>query len=770
LNNNTRFIGASCSPEGQVSLRPVPKTKKPEDQFQSGSRIAQELATLRQRIDDLELLESELTQAEEALKSLGQESPGSRSVESIRAEIEQTLGYIPAFLVPAFETPAVLQTLWAQTRFIFADEGIPGVLREKLFAHLARYCTSPYAIVAAACRLRRYSVPAAGILALLTQPTPDSPGESAEADLTVEAIAEGKGWPEPESATENALLACCSALYQAPSRRLPGVAGIRNELGPSAFEHLACLVSNIRSVHLWLEAHPEISYDADPLVRETLLGLLREEPRFGELFRNYFEEFGQDRKRLQAEKALLASEERYRELFENAIDMVYTHDLEGNLTSLNKAAERITGYNRAEALKMKITQFVAPEYVDLARRMIDRQATGESKSVYELEIIAKDGHRVALDISTRLMFREGKPTAVQGIARDVTERKRTEAALQHANQKLEAWVSELEQRTREMTLLNEMGDMLRACLTMEEAYMVIVRVAQQVFPVQVGALYVITPSRNLVESVALWGTTELAERVFAPDECWALRRGRTHWIENTRVGLLCKHLHEPLPQGYLCVPMMAQSEALGVLHLAQAANAPMTEAKQRLAITMAEHIAMALSNLKLHETLRSQSIRDPLTGLFNRRFMEESLELELRRAGRNQRPLGVIMLDLDQFKHFNDTYGHEAGDTLLRELGSLLQGNIRGEDIACRYGGEEFTLILPEGNADVVQQRANALREAIKHLDVQHRNLPIGRVTASMGVALFPEHGRTGQALLQAADAALYRSKDLGRDRVTLAK
>ena len=196
----------------------------------------------------------------------------------------------------------------------------------------------------------------------------------------------------------------------------------------------------------------------------------------------------------------------------------------------------------------------------------------------------------------------------------------------------------------------------------------------------------------------------------------------------------------------------------------------MTEAKQRLAITMAEHIAMALSNLKLHETLRSQSIRDPLTGLFNRRFMEESLELELRRAGRNQRPLGVIMLDLDQFKHFNDTYGHEAGDTLLRELGTLLQGNIRGEDIACRYGGEEFTLILPEGNADVVQQRANALREAIKHLDVEHRNLPIGRVTASMGVALFPEHGRTGQALLQAADAALYRSKDLGRDRVTLAK
>jgi diguanylate cyclase (GGDEF)-like protein len=312
--------------------------------------------------------------------------------------------------------------------------------------------------------------------------------------------------------------------------------------------------------------------------------------------------------------------------------------------------------------------------------------------------------------------------------------------------------------------------MLRACLSTDEAYSVIVRVAQQIFPVHVGALYVITPSRNLVESAALWGDPELAERVFAPDECWALRRGRIHWVEDTRTGLLCKHLHRPSPPGYLCVPMMAQSEALGVLHLAQSDNNPMTESKQRLAVTMAEHIAMALSNLKLHETLRSQSIRDPLTGLFNRRFMEESLELEIRRATRNQRPLGVIMIDLDHFKHFNDTFGHEAGDTLLRELGALLQTNIRGEDIACRYGGEEFTLSLPEGSLEVTRQRADFLREAIKHIDMQHRSQPLGRITASMGVALFPEHGRTGKALLESADAALYKSKNDGRDRVTTSK
>jgi len=215
--------------------------------------------------------------------------------------------------------------------------------------------------------------------------------------------------------------------------------------------------------------------------------------------------------------------------------------------------------------------------------------------------------------------------------------------------------------------------------------------------------------------------------------------------------------------------MMAQSEALGILHLMQPDNVKMTETKQRMAVTMSEHIAMALSNLRLHETLRSQSIRDPLTGLFNRRFMEESLELEIRRASRNQRPLGMIMMDLDHFKYFNDNFGHEAGDLLLKELGALLKTNIRGEDIACRYGGEEFTLILPEGTGSVTRQRAEFFKEAIQRLDVHYKNQPLGRLTASMGVAVFPDHGRSAQALIEAADKGLYRSKNAGRDCVTMA-
>src|SRR5881396_1344490 len=218
----------------------------------------------------------------------------------------------------------------------------------------------------------------------------------------------------------------------------------------------------------------------------------------------------------------------------------------------------------------------------------------------------------------------------------------------------------------------------------------------------------------------------------------------------------------------ICVPMMAQGEALGILHLGYQEVGRLTESKQRFAVAVAEHVALALSNLKLHETLRSQSIRDPLTGLFNRRFMEESLIREVLRAARNQGPLGVIMIDLDGFKSFNDTFGHDAGDTLLRELGFLLRNNIRAEDIACRYGGEEFTLVLPEATLEATLERAEQIREEIKRLKVLHRDQDLGQVTVSLGVAVFPNHGTTGEALLRAADTALYRAKIDGRDRVAV--
>ena len=352
---------------------------------------------------------------------------------------------------------------------------------------------------------------------------------------------------------------------------------------------------------------------------------------------------------------------------------------------------------------------------------------------------------------------------------------RRTAELSEANEKLEAWIKELEQRNREITTLSNLGDLLQACATPQEAYTVIAQSTKQLFPSDSGALFIFGESRNLLDAVAVWGDTPPDERLFSPDDCWALRRGRPYVVGDMQTGLLCGHVHRRDDIGaYLCVPMMAQGEALGVLHVlvghpeVSEAWERLLEARQRLAPSVADHIALTVANLKLRETLRHLSIRDPLTGLFNRRYMEESLERELRRADRKGTSVGIIMIDIDHFKRINDTYGHEAGDTVLREMGVLLQRHIRGSDIACRYGGEEFTLILADSPLSVAQHRAEHLREEIKELHIEYRGQDVGTITLSMGVAAFPQHGATEQALLQSADLALYRAKAEGRDRVVV--
>ena len=364
-------------------------------------------------------------------------------------------------------------------------------------------------------------------------------------------------------------------------------------------------------------------------------------------------------------------------------------------------------------------------------------------------------------------------TTNKALQAQITERSSAESALQQANNKLKGWVNELEQRNRDIALLSKMSEILQACLTVEEAYAAIAKLVQPLFPQISGGIFLLNSSKNLVESVANWGQRDLlliSEEVFSPNECWALRRGRVHRVKHTRDGLVCKHInHNSLSTESLCVPMMAQGEALGVLYLNSLELGQLTETKQQLAVMVAEHIALSLANLKLRSKLQTQSIRDSLTGLFNRRYLEESLERELNRCQRKQQALGIIMIDVDHFKRFNDTFGHEAGDAVLRELGQLLQRHIRGSDIACRYGGEELTLILPEASLDIAHKRAEQIREGAKHIQLWHRHQPLDPITLSLGVACFPEHGLTGESVMQAADAALYSAKKAGRDAVRLA-
>ena len=358
--------------------------------------------------------------------------------------------------------------------------------------------------------------------------------------------------------------------------------------------------------------------------------------------------------------------------------------------------------------------------------------------------------------------------------------RQTEAAMHNAYNEVELRVrertAELEQKNREVSLLSEMSEFLLECATAEEAYNVIVRTGQHMFPGTLGSLFIYNEQRNDLESVATWGglVLEPNERVFAPEQCWALRRGRGYKVEYAYSSLACQHLPTSFSGQYLCVPIIAQGEKLGVVHLrinpfAMESADKGARLHERLAATFIEQVAPALANMNLREKLHNLSIHDPLTGLYNRRFMEETLEREIRRAARNQHPLGVIMLDLDHFKQFNDNFGHQAGDLLLRELGALLKSHIRGGDIACRYGGEEFTLIMPNASLENILRRLDALRLAIKQINVQHGSEARVIVTGSAGVAMFPEHGDTGETLLLTADRALYRAKAAGRDRIMVA-
>jgi diguanylate cyclase (GGDEF)-like protein len=326
-----------------------------------------------------------------------------------------------------------------------------------------------------------------------------------------------------------------------------------------------------------------------------------------------------------------------------------------------------------------------------------------------------------------------------------------------------------------MQLIKQMGDMLQSSPTPEEAYLVMAHWADQLFNGRPGALCVIASSRNVVEPVAVWGQPALGESGFSPYDCWALRTGRIHVVSDPHSRLVCTHLTEPLPGPAVCVPMMAQGEALGILHLQANAAIPLRSATEtgdgevdQVVVTVAEHLALALANLRLRETLRTQSIRDPLTGLFNRRYMEESLDREFRRAERRGNGVGVLMLDLDHFNRFNNTFGHQAGDDLLQAFGEMISQHVRAEDIACRYGGEEFVLILPEATREVVEQRAEVLRTEVRELRVQSRGQSLGAVTVSIGVAVYPDHGRTVEDVIRAADLALYEAKNLGRDRVVV--
>lgn len=331
----------------------------------------------------------------------------------------------------------------------------------------------------------------------------------------------------------------------------------------------------------------------------------------------------------------------------------------------------------------------------------------------------------------------------------------------------------LENRVQTSQSLDRLTRVLQTCRSSEEAFDVAGRFLPRMLPGCSGAICIYRSSRDLVSPAVLWGeAAELDGQLesFEPEHCWALRSGYPHDYLPDRGDPPCEHLLAGESRNTLCVPLFTSEETMGVLVAVGASDEALDEETRALCTTLGETLALSIGNIRLREALRHQAIRDPLTGLYNRRFLDEVLERELSRSQRTESSVSLLALDIDHFKRFNDQWGHDAGDAVLGALAQQLREHARAMDLACRLGGEEFLLVLPRCGHEAALEVAERVRQNVERLAVSHQNQPLEHVTVSIGVSTFPDHAADAATLLKAADRALYDAKSGGRNCVRLAK
>ncbi|RUT34964.1 diguanylate cyclase [Arsenicitalea aurantiaca] len=332
---------------------------------------------------------------------------------------------------------------------------------------------------------------------------------------------------------------------------------------------------------------------------------------------------------------------------------------------------------------------------------------------------------------------------------------------------LDANMRMLERERKLIGMVNEASNFLQSCNSLDEVGKLSGVFLKTLFPNHSGTLSLYAASRNQLVVLGRWGDVSDVE-VFLPDDCWALRRGQTHEHEEGGHAPLCEHFGSTAHDDTICVPLVAQGETLGLLSLTRRAAG---EGQDIGHVEMvARQLGLTLANMRLRETLNEQSIRDPLTNAFNRRYLEVVANKELALAARFNRSMAVVMLDIDHLKRFNDLHGHAAGDVALVAVADYLQNHIRQGDWMFRYGGEEFVLLLREADREDAEAKIAELIAGIAALPLSHGNQILPRVTVSMGVALHQGAGADLEDLIETADAALYASKTAGRNRATFAE
>ncbi|MDY0163916.1 diguanylate cyclase [Desulfobotulus sp.] len=338
------------------------------------------------------------------------------------------------------------------------------------------------------------------------------------------------------------------------------------------------------------------------------------------------------------------------------------------------------------------------------------------------------------------------------------------SVLESMNTALRSSVRSLERRTLEITQLNRLAESLQNARNVEEAATFVLRTCQQIFPSDAGVLAFLNPAGRMTVMDG-WGRNRPDVAICMGEQCPRKKAGNDR-MEVCSAGVDgCEEL---------CIPIRPREGAPAILRIRLRQMADLYGRKQAarraLAGSVAGHLTASLTTLHLVDRLRREAVTDPLTGLYNRRYMEETFLRELARVRREGLPLSVVLMDVDHFKNFNDTYGHEIGDAVLKQLADILKMDVRAEDVACRFGGEEFLLLMPGLSADSVFKRAETLRKEVENAPLVGAGMASLKVTMSLGVATYPGDGDTPQSLILEADKAMYAAKLAGRNRVFAAR
>lgn len=488
------------------------------------------------------------------------------------------------------------------------------------------------------------------------------------------------------------------------------------------------------------------------------------------------------------------SEKSFRSIFENSLEGIFQFNIDGAILKVNPSFVSMLGYDSSETILVGEINFHRDLIVkkELWNMLLEHIISDRAVKGLELQLYKKSKTIFWGLLNARAIIDDGNDRVlhVEGFLSDITAKKEAEVAQEKLMEDLEVMVqkrtaelshriSELEHRNKLSRLMGEMGDMLQSCRSIEETFPVIKQYLHLLFPSDNSVLYIHDSSKHMIDQVIPPPVEFTPYISMTNDSCWALRQGKTYlFTPDMDNELTCDHIEES-SHGYVCIPLIAQGETMGLLHITFSDSMTSSEndvfshsleRKRRICSRLADHLALALANLNLREKLKLKSIQDSLTGLANRRHMEEILQRQFFRLLRHNTPCSIIMLDVDHFKQFNDTYGHDIGDFVLKELACYLKENSRGEDLACRYGGEEFIIILADTDETQASKKAEKVRKGIEESISIPFHTEHLTITVSIGVATSPQHGKNVTELIKSADKALYRAKEKGRNRVEIAE